>query len=112
MPLHTFKCQRGHITEQIMTFARAEEVGYKIVCPTCVKLYPAKSTVDWAAVQIGTPAVIFKGSGFTPKFHKEGCSSIGGVPVKAGDDPKEVAKKVIHNHGGGKRLFKGLTSAK
>lgn len=111
MPLHEFRCRRGHTIERIMTFAESEGLD-KIVCPTCVKQYPDETTVSWAKKQLGTPAVIFKGTGFTPKFYKEPTSSIGGVPVKSGDDPKEVARKVVENHGGGDRLFKGLTTAK
>ena len=99
MPLHIFRCPKNHETERIMTFAEAEDVQ-SIFCPVCGKAAPR---------QIGAPAIIFKGSGFTPKFHKEPTSSIGGVPVKSGDDPKEVARKVINNHGGGEKLFKGLT---
>ncbi len=102
MPLHEFRCLNGHVTERIMTFAESEGLD-KIQCPKCVY---------FAERQLGTPAVIFKGSGFTPKFYKEPTSSIGGVPVKSGDDPKAVARKVIENHGGGDRLFKGLTTAK
>jgi putative FmdB family regulatory protein len=101
MPLIEFVCKANHHTEQILSFADSENLDF-IVCPMCT---------GRAWRQIGTPAVVFKGSGFTPKFHT-GASEISGVPVHQGDKPEDVAKKVVGNLGGGEKLFKGLTGKK
>lgn len=99
MPLLDFICKNLHSTEMILSFADSENLDF-IVCPVCT---------GRAWRQIGIPAVVFKGEGFTPKFHGDAPAQIGGVPVQSGDNPKEVAKKVVDNLGGGSRLFNGLT---
>jgi|SRR5208337_1843162 len=102
MPLLEFICKEQHSTEIIKSFSESENLDF-IVCPMCT---------GRAWRQIGTPSVVFKGTGFTPKFHGDAPAQIGGVPVQSGDNPKEVAKKVVDNLGGGNLLFKGLTGKK
>jgi putative FmdB family regulatory protein len=107
MPLIEFACRQGHHTEKIMSFAEAENAN-SIFCPTCFESGRRRT----AKRVLSAPAVIFKGSGWTPTFHTPGESQIGGVPVRSGSDPKEIAKQVVRSNGGAKALTSAVKGAK
>lgn len=107
MPLIEFVCHAGHRIEKLLTFAEAEHKEH-LLCPECSAAGHSRT----ATRVISAPAVVFKGEGWTPTFHTPSSSQIGGVPVKQGDDPADVAKKVLAKHGGGKALTKAVKGAK
>lgn len=107
MPLIEFVCRLGHRTEKILTTTEAETT-HTIFCPQCF----ATNCRRTAKRVISLPAAPqFKGDGWTPTFHKPGESQIGGVPVQKGDDPKEVAKKVMATNGGAARVAGAVKGA-
>jgi predicted nucleic acid-binding Zn ribbon protein len=107
MPIHEYVCSQGHKTEQMfLTFAQAEETR-TVTCSVCL----AQNRRRQARKIISVPgAPVFSGTGWTPTFHKTGESQISGVPVHKGDDPMDVAKKVVQ--ASGNTLAKAVKAAK
>ena len=103
MPIHEFKCKKGHITEKLfLTFAEAEEIGSAYIhCPKCSE-YPALA----ARIAFSLPGqAILLGEG----FYKPAAS---GRTQTRGADPSKAAKEFIGEIGGAKNLVNAVKGSK
>jgi len=114
MPIIQFRCAKGHLTERVfLSHVQADRATGPIICTTCATGINGPASLATRVLYPLTAPPQFKGDGWTPKFSsgpKE--SQIGGVPVKQGDDPREIAKKVVAATGGGKSLTKTVKEAR
>jgi hypothetical protein len=106
MPIHEFKCIKGHVTEKLfLTFGEAEQVD-EIVCPVCTpRITRVNENYPKAKKMISAPGyAILYGDG----FYKPAAS---GKQATRGADPSKVAKEVVQEMGGAK-LAQAVKGAK
>jgi hypothetical protein len=105
MPIIQFRCKAGHLSERIfLSHAEVDKSSDPIICIHCAAgSHRPVSLAERIDYPLTAPAQ-FKGDGWTPRFSTAGESQIGGIPVKKGDDPQDIAKKIVASGGGGKKL--------
>jgi hypothetical protein len=107
VPIIEFVCSQDHRTAKLfLTCAESDDVN-TIPCPQCLEQRRRRQAKRIPSA----PATHFKGEGWTPVFYGPKETTLGGVTVKQGDDPNQIAKQIVKSHGA-KALTQTVKGAK